>query len=640
MPTTTAPRAGHSVGAAALTLGALGVVFGDIGTSPLYALQAVFAADDGAVKPTPGDVYGIISLVVWTVTLIVSIKFVTFIMRADNEGEGGVMALVGLIRRYLPSGTRLKAGLVFIGLAGVALFYGDGMITPAISVLSAVEGVKVAAPSLSSIVLPLALAVLTALFAIQRFGTHVVGRLFGPVMIVWFLTLAAAGGNRLIHHPQIIRAISPTYAVDFFANHPSIAFISLGSVVLTVTGAEALYADMGHFGRRPISRAWFFVVFPALMINYMGQGSLILSDPETISNPFYLLMPEWAQVPMVFLATIATLIASQAVISGAFSVTRQAIQLGFLPRLTVRHTSGDAIGQVYVPAVNWGLFAAVIALVIGFGSSAKLATAYGIAVTGTLLIDSVLFLFVARLLWRKPLWMIAAGILGFVTVDLLFLAANVTKIFHGGWFPLLVGAVVLVVMTTWDRGRADVTTARMRAEGPLDEFVTRMHRRVPPIRRLPGAAIYLNPTPNTTPLALRVGVDRIQAIPEEVVIVTVETADVPHVPQAERAVLDHLRYDHDGYSHITLRFGYLDEPRVTSALAIARGTPAGLPLDFNPHHVTYFLSQITVVPDRGNGMVWWRKKLFVAMARNATSPTEYFGLPAERVVTLGSRIRF
>ncbi len=623
---------------AALTLGALGVVFGDIGTSPLYALQAVFAADGGAVKPTQGDVYGIISLVVWSVTLIVSIKFVTFIMRADNDGEGGVMALVGLIRRIAMPGSTLKLALVTLGLAGVALFYGDGMITPAISVLSAVEGVKVAAPELRSIVLPIALAVLTGLFAIQRFGTHVVGRIFGPVMIIWFLTLAAAGASRLVHHPQIIRAVSPTYAVDFFAEHPSIAFIALGSVVLTVTGAEALYADMGHFGRRPISRAWFLVVFPALMINYMGQGSLILAHPASISNPFYLLMPEWAQVPMVFLATIATLIASQAVISGAFSVTRQAIQLGFLPRLSIRHTSGETIGQVYVPAVNWGLFAAVVGLVVGFGSSAKLATAYGIAVTGTLLVDSMLFLVVARLLWRKPLWMIAAGILGFVTVDLLFLAANVTKILHGGWFPLLIGAMVLVVMTTWDRGRADVTAARIKAEGPLDQFVTRMHARVPPIRRLPGTAIYLNPSPETTPLALRVGVDRIHAIAEDVVILTVETANVPHVPPDERTFVDHLVYAHDGYSHITLRFGYLDDPDVTSTLALARKAP-NLDVDFNPYHVTYFLSQITIVPDRGKGMVWWRKRLFVAMARNSASPTEYFNLPAECVVTLGSRIR-
>ena len=635
-----APESQHPAGMAALTLGALGVVFGDIGTSPLYALQAVFAADDGAVKPTTGDVYGIISLVVWSVTLIVSIKFVMFIMRADNDGEGGVMALVGLVRRITMRGSAMKAALITIGLAGVALFYGDGMITPAISVLSAVEGVKVAAPELDSIVLPIALAVLTGLFAIQRLGTHVVGRLFGPVMIIWFLVLAAAGAGRLVHHPQILRALSPRYAVDFFAAHPGIAFISLGAVVLTVTGAEALYADMGHFGRRPISRAWFLIVFPALMINYMGQGSLILDRPASISNPFYLLMPEWSRVPMVLLATVATLIASQAVISGAFSVTRQAVQLGFLPRVTIRHTSGAAIGQIYVPAVNWGLFAAVVALVIGFGSSARLATAYGIAVTGTLLVDSVLFLVVVRLLWRKPLWMVLAGVLGFVTVDLLFLAANVTKVLHGGWFPLLIGAMVLVVLTTWDRGRADVTAARMIAEGPLDEFIAQMRGRVPVMRRLPGVGIYLNPTRETTPLALRVGVDRVHAIPEEVVIVTVETADVPHVPPGERMTFDDLGHQEDGYSQIRLRFGYMDDPAVTAALVQARKTPRGLPIDFNPYHATYFLSQITIVPVRGQGMAWWRKRLFVALARNATSPTEYFKLPAERIVTLGSRIRF
>jgi KUP system potassium uptake protein len=625
---------------AALTLGALGVVFGDIGTSPLYALQAVFAADGGAVKPTEGDVYGIISLVVWSVTLIVSIKFVTFIMRADNDGEGGVMALVGLVRRIPMSGRRLKGLLVAVGLAGVALFYGDGMITPAISVLSAVEGVKVAAPSLGDVVLPIALVVLTGLFAIQRFGTHVVGRLFGPVMILWFTVIAAAGVNQLAHSPAILRSLSPTYAVDFFAAHPGIAFISLGSVVLTVTGAEALYADMGHFGRRPISRAWFFVVFPALMLNYMGQGSLILDHASAISNPFYLLIPHWGQVPMVLLATVATLIASQAVISGAFSVTRQAIQLGFLPRLSIRHTSESAIGQVYVPVVNWGLFAAVAALVVGFGSSASLATAYGIAVTGTLLVDSVLFLVVVRLLWRKPLWMVVAGILGFVTVDLLFLAANVTKIFHGGWFPLLIGALVFTVLTTWDRGRDDVTKARVEAEGPLQDFVELMHAKVPPMRRLPGAAVYLNPSADTTPLALRVGVDRIHAIPDEAIIVTVITANVPHVPPEERVTFDDLRYEHDGFSHITLHFGYLDEPAVTSALALARRTPPGLEVDFNPYHATYFLSQITIVPERRPGMAWWRKMLFVTMARNAANPADYFKLPAERVVTLGSRIRF
>ena len=623
----------------ALTLGALGVVFGDIGTSPLYALHAVFSADDGAVKPTEVDVYGIISLIVWSVTVIVSVKYVTFIMRAGNDGEGGIMALVALIKRTGLQNARTQAALVAAGLFGVALFYGDGMITPAISVLSAVEGIEVAAPSLESVVLPITVTVLTGLFVIQRFGTHVIGRIFGPVMILWFGALAVAGIGRLVHHPAILRSLSPHYALDFIVQAPGIAFIALGSVVLAVTGAEALYADMGHFGRPPIRRAWFFIVFPALTLNYMGQGSLILDDPSAIENPFYLLIPEWSRVPMVVLATLATLIASQAVISGAFSVTRQAVQLGFLPRLQIRHTSEDEIGQVYVPAVNWGLFVAVLALVIGFGSSAKLATAYGIAVTGTLLIDSILFLVVVRVMWRKPLWMVAAGIAGFVTVDLLFLAANVTKIPHGGWFPLLIGAVIFLVLTTWDRGRAEVTAARVKAEGPLQAFVDRMHASVPPVRRLPGAAVYLNPTRGTTPLALRVGVDRIHGIPEEVVIVTVQTTTVPHEPQDRRVVFDHLGYQHDGYSHITLRFGFQDRPDIPAALALARRTPPGLEVDFNPYHATYFLSHITIVPDRSPGMARWRKALFLTMARNATSPADYFHLPAERVVTLGSQIK-
>ncbi|MEV4423435.1 potassium transporter Kup [Patulibacter sp. NPDC049589] len=640
MPAPRVPAPRPHAGQAALTLGALGVVFGDIGTSPLYALQAVFAADDGAVKPTQGDVYGIISLVVWSVTLIVSIKFVTFIMRADNHGEGGIMALVAAVRRAGIQRPWVKAALIAAGLFGVALFYGDGMITPAISVLSAVEGIEIAAPGLKDFVLPFTIAVLTGLFAIQRFGTEIIGKVFGPVMVLWFLVLAVAGLGRLVHHPDILRALSPSYAVEFFTSHPGIAFISLGSVVLTVTGAEALYADMGHFGRKPISRAWFLVVFPALMINYMGQGSLILDQPSAISSPFYLLIPDWAQIPMVVLATLATLIASQAVISGAFSVTRQAVQLGFLPRLSIRHTSEDEIGQVYVPAVNWGLFVAVLGLVIGFGSSAKLATAYGIAVTGTLLIDSILFLVVVRALWRKPVWMVVAGVVGFVTVDLLFLAANATKILHGGWFPLLIGAIVFVLLTTWDRGRGEVTAARVQAEGPLQEFVDRMHALVPPVKRLPGVGIYLNPSRDTTPLALRVAVDRIHAIHEEVVIVTVQTLTVPHVPGADRIVFDHLGYDHDGYSHVTLRFGYLDRPDVPEALALARRTPGGLEVDFNPYHATWFLSQITIVPDRSPGMARWRKALFVAMARNAASPADYFRLPTERVVTMGSRIAF
>jgi len=433
--------------------------------------------------------------------------------------------------------------------------------------------------------------------------------------------------------------LSPTYAVDFFTAHPLTAFLSLGAVVLVFTGSEALYADMGHFGRRAISRAWFFVAFPALMLNYIGQASLILRSPDAISNPFYLLLPHWSRVPMIALATAATLIASQAVISGAFSVTRQVVQLGFLPRVSIRHTSAETIGQVYLPAVNWLLFVLVVGLVLGFGSSGKLATAYGIAVTGTLLIDSILFLTVVRVIWRKPRWMIAAGILGFVCADVLFLAANLPKIASGGWFPLLVGAVVLLLLTTWDLGRRLVTDARTEAEGPLQEFIEEMHAGKRPTTQLSGAAVYLNPSRETTPLALRVCQTRLRAIPEEVMIVTVETTNEPYVRAHERLVWDHLGYAHDGFSHITLRFGYQDEPDVPKALAQARRADQ-FEIDFNPYHATYYLSQMTIVPTSDGGMPAWRKSLFMAMARNAASPVGYFNLPPERVVALGAQIRF
>ncbi|HNC16250.1 MAG TPA: KUP/HAK/KT family potassium transporter, partial [Solirubrobacterales bacterium] len=413
--------------------GALGVVFGDIGTSPLYAFQTVFQADHHAVKPTDTDVFGVISLVFWSITMIVSVKFVTFIMRADNDGEGGIMALIALVQGASLKNRFVKAGLIGAGLFGVALFYGDGMITPAISVMSAVEGVEVAAPSLSDYVLPMTIGVLVILFAAQRFGTHVIGRAFGPVMVLWFIVIGAAGIGQIAADPEILKALNPAYGVDFFSAHLRIAFISLGAIVLTVTGAEALYADMGHFGRPPIRRAWFLLVFPALTLNYLGQGSLVLQDPSSVSSPFFLLFPDWSHIPMVVLATIATVIASQAVISGAFSVTKQAIQLGYLPRLL--------IGQIYMPAVNWALFFAVVILVVGFGSSAALASAYGIAVVGTLTIDAILFLVVVRKLWQKPLWMAICFGVVFLTIDFTFLAANLTKVEHGGWFPLSIGLI-------------------------------------------------------------------------------------------------------------------------------------------------------------------------------------------------------
>ena len=444
-----------------------------------------------------------ISLVFWAITLIVSIKYVALIMRADNEGEGGIMALIALIRQVGLQRRAAQVTLVALGIFGASLFYGDGMITPAISVLSAVEGIEVVEPGLESLVVPITLAILTGLFAIQRFGTGVVGRFFGPVMAVWFTLLAVAGLSKVVHEPGILRAISPTYAVSFMFEHGHVAFIALGSVVLTVTGAEALYADMGHFGRSPIRRAWFVAVFPALILNYMGQGALILDDPKAIDNPFYLLIPEWARIPMIVLATIATVIASQAVISGAFSVTRQAVQLGFLPRLTILHTSREA-GQVYVPAVNWGIFVAVVALVVGFGSSAALAAAYGIAVTGTLAIDTVLFFVVVHILWKKPARLAIAGAAAFLVVDLTFFAANVPKIAHGGWFPLAIAALVFVVLTTWQRGREIITRRRTELEGPLRDFVEELHdlrQAAEPRARAPASSSTPTPTPRRSPCA-------------------------------------------------------------------------------------------------------------------------------------------
>src|SRR4051794_36852086 len=443
-----APKAGR----AALTLAALGVVFGDIGTSPLYALHAVFTTGKG-VDATHAGVYGVISLVFWAITLIVSLKHVTFIMRADNEGEGGIMALIARVQRAVVGSRKAQMALIGLGIFGASLFYGDGMITPAISVLSAVEGLKVVSPSLESAVVPITLVILAVLFAIQRFGTGAVGRLFGPVMALWFTILAVSGLVEVVKEPGILRAVSPTYAVDFMVHHGAVAFAALGSVVLTVTGAEALYADMGHFGRSPIRRAWFAVVFPALILQYMGQGALILRSPAAVENPFFLLVPGWSRMPMVLLATVATVIASQAVISGAFSVTRQAVQLGFLPRLTILHTSGREVGQAYVPTVDWGIFVAVVALVIGFGSAEHLASAYGIAVTGTLAIDTILFFFVVRVVWHKPVWLVAAGLAGFLVVDLAFFSANLPKVLHGGGFPLAIALVIFVVLTTWQKGR-------------------------------------------------------------------------------------------------------------------------------------------------------------------------------------------
>jgi KUP system potassium uptake protein len=628
----------HGAGIAVLTLGALGVVFGDIGTSPLYALQTVFHADHGSVPTSSSAVYGVLSLVFWAVTIIVSVKYVTFIMRADNDGEGGIMALIALIQRAgLPSRST-QVVLISLGIFGAALFYGDGMITPAISVLSAVEGLEVVSPSLDSLVLPIALTILTALFVIQRFGTGAVGRLFGPVMGLWFGVLAIAGIAKVADRPGVLRALSPTYAVQFFIDHGGTAFLALGSVVLAVTGAEALYADMGHFGHRPIRRAWFFLVFPALTLNYLGQSALILEDPGAIESPFFLLFPEWSRIPMVVLATFATVIASQAVISGAFSVTRQAVGLGFLPRLTIRHTSDKEIGQVYVPAVNWGIFFAVVALVVGFGSSTALASAYGIAVTGTLAIDTILFFFVVRFLWKKPLWMVIAGAAGFLFVDLAFFTANVTKILHGGWFPLVIALAVFVVLTTWQKGREILTRNRTEEEGPLRAFVDEIRSYDPPVYRAPGTAVFLNANKETTPLAMRAIVEHSNALHSNVVILSIETLKVPNVPDGEQVNVDDLGYRDDGISHVIARVGFQDEVDVPHilTLAVKRGLEGNCDVD----RASYFLSRMTIVPTDEPTMRRWRKKLFMTVARNASNPVTYFRLPDDRTVVMGSHVTF
>ena len=625
----------HTAGATALTLGALGVVFGDIGTSPLYALQAVFNADDHAVHPTQTTVYGIVSLVFWTITLLVSIKFVLLIMRADNEGEGGIMALIAKVQAATIGAGRRKYVLILLGVFGAALFYGDGMITPAISVLSAVEGMEVISPGLKDLVVPITVAILTALFAIQRFGTGVVGSLFGPVMIVWFALLAITGGAEVAKDPEILKAVAPTYAITFLAEHGGTAFVALGSVVLTVTGGEALYADMGHFGRAPIRRAWFALVFPALILQYAGQGALILRDPSAVENPFFLLMPEWSRIPVVVLATFATVIASQAVISGAFSLTRQAMQLGFLPRVTIRQTSREEVGQIYVPVVNWGIFAAVVALVIGFGSSQHLAAAYGIAVTGTMAIDTLLFFVVVHAVWHRSLRLAIAGGAAFLVVDLTFFAANVPKIEHGGWFALAIAAVIYITLITWQRGRAIVTRNRTALEGPLRTFVEEVKHAEPPVYRPPRTGVFLNANPETTPLALRVNFDHNNTLHETVVIVSIVVERVPHIHEVQRVEVDDLGHADDGIVHVTARFGFLDDIDVPRML---RRNAKQLEGTADLRDASYFISRITIVPTGAPGMARWRKRLFVMLARNAANPVEYFGLPDDGTVVMGSHV--
>jgi KUP system potassium uptake protein len=617
-------------------LGALGIVFGDIGTSPLYALQTVFSIDQGEVKPTPEDVYGVISLVFWSVTLIVSFKYVLVVMRADNDGEGGVMALSALARRTLRHALRRRLVVVAaLGVLGAALFYGDSVITPAISVLSAVEGLGVTGLGVSHLVLPIAITILTLLFLAQRWGTARVGSLFGPVMVAWFVVLAVAGLAEVTRQPGIVRSLLPTYGAAFVAAHPGIAFIALGAIVLSITGAEALYADMGHFGRPAISRAWFVVAFPALTLNYLGQGGLILANPSAVSNPFFLLVPGWARLPLVILATAATVIASQAVISGAFSMTRQAIQLGFLPPLSVRQTSEHEAGQIYLPVVNAGMFAAVLVLMLAFQSSQGLATAYGVSVTGALLIDTLLLLVVARSLFQWSTWQLVLAAVMFGGTEVTFLAANLTKVFHGGWLPLLIAAVMFTVMTTWQKGRTLITDRRNHEEGPLADFVERLHTN--PVTRIPGTAIFPHPTKQTTPLALRANVQHNHVLHEHVVIVSAITQNVPHVAPGQQVSMDDLGYSNDGIVHLLLNFGFADNPDIPGALRQASGSD-GWELEFDPDAASYFVSRATLSYTRGAGMSKWRTLLFITLARNAADPSVRFGLPAQQTVVMGTRL--
>jgi KUP system potassium uptake protein len=622
----------------ALELGALGVVFGDIGTSPLYTVQTIFdPTDPHHVQVTPEHVYGIVSLIFWAVVAVVMVTYVLLVMRADNDGEGGIMALITLIRRRgAPSKRRVALVLAALGVFGASLFFGDSMITPAISVLSAIEGVQIAAPSVAALVLPITAVIIIGLFLLQRLGTGVVGRLFGPVMAVWFIVIGAWGIRGIVITPSILKALSPSYALTFLFGHFTTSFFSLAAVVLAVTGAEALYADMGHFGRGPITRAWLFLVFPACILNYMGQGALILHQPGAISNPFYLLTPGWARIPMVILAAAATVIASQAVISGAYSLTQQAAQIGYLPRLRIDHTSEEQAGQIYVPWINWALLAAVLALVFTFRTANALAYAYGVAVTGTITITTLLFFYIVRSQWKKPLWLVVPAAAVLLTIDLLFLGANLTKLPHGAWLPLAIGIGVFIVLTTWQKGRALVSRQRMLDEGSLRAFIDELHDKKPPLIRVPGIAIFLNRGKDTAPLALRANVKNNHVLHNQVIILAVTTLLVPHVPEENRLEIDDLGYKEDRIYHVTARFGYMDTPAVPPLLPLIRkASPEG---QFGDDMVSYFLSTIEVRRGDTPGMSLWRKRLFIATSRLTADAAEYFHLPRDRTIIMGSRI--
>jgi KUP system potassium uptake protein len=623
--TTSAPRTPSAT--AVLTLAALGIVYGDIGTSPLYAFKEVFHA--GHVPVTPGNVLGILSLLFWTMTVIVSLKYVLLILRADNNGEGGLIAMLALATTAVKERPALRRTLLLVGMFGTAVFYGDGVITPAISVLSAVEGVGVVAPQMQALVVPITLVVLTLLFAAQRFGTGGIGRAFGPITLVWFVVIAALGVPQIAAHAEVLAALNPAYAVGFFTEHRSVAFVALGAVVLVVTGGEALYADLGHFGRRPIRIAWYGVVMPALVLNYFGQGALLLAAPDAVKNPFYLLAPEALRFPLIALATAATVIASQALISAAFSVTKQAIQMGLLPRLHIKHTSVRDTGQIYVPFVNWALYGLIVLAVVLFGSSSRLASAYGIAVTLDMTITTIMTFFVVRYGWKYPLWLCLAATGFFFVIDVAFFASNMLKLFAGGWFPIAIGVAMFTLMLTWKQGRRQMGE-RLRADSiDLKSFLDAVFTSPP--TRVPGTAVFLAADPELTPSALMHNLKHNQVLHEYNLFVSVRNHDVPWVGFDKRITLESLGRN---CWRVGLNFGFKNDPDVPEALRLLGAR--GVPLD--DMTTSYFLSRDIVIPTLGGGMALWREKLFASMHRNATSAADFLSLPANRVVELGSKV--
>ena len=620
--------ASHGSQLVAITIAAIGVVYGDIGTSPLYAMRECFSGSH-AVLPTRDNVLGILSLIFWSLIIVISIKYIIFVMRADNRGEGGILALMALVLHHFGGTDRQRHRLIMMGLFGATLFYGDGVITPAISVLSAVEGLHLATPVLTPYVIPITVLILVGLFAVQSHGTARVGAFFGPVMLLWFAILALLGLINMMKAPQVLAAFDPEYAMRFFATNRGHGFLVLGAVFLVMTGGEALYADMGHFGKLPIRLAWFTLVLPAILLNYLGQGALLLSNPDAIANPFYLLAPSWALYPLVALATIATVIASQAVISGVFSMTRQAVQLGFCPHIEIRHTSASEIGQIYLPGANWGLLIGVLVLVLGFESSSNLAAAYGIAVTITMVITTLLVLVLARRAWGWNGFKLGLGIVFFLLVDLTFFSANALKIGHGGWIALLIGAVIFTLMVTWKDGRA-LLNQRLRENAmPLDLFLQSLTRGS--TLRVPGTAVFLTSTPDGVPNALLHNMKHNKVVHERLVLLTVVTEEIPRVEDRDRVTVHCLG---SNTYRIIIRYGFTEDPDLPHALALCE--PYGL--SFEMMDTTFFLGRATLIPTDRAGMALWRERLFANMFRTATRPMDFFRIPYNRVVELGTQV--